>query len=430
MKRANGSSKTGDTTGGQLGTMEEDLDAMVALALGDQSVRACALDKKCRTHKVPAYIGDYLLARYGDDEAGLQKVAKALFSTYFVGQGNPPIGNETICRVFGMRRMGEDVYGISTPCPLLHRLGIDGSVVRATGLLDGSWCCLAIGRQPVEGFDAFHIFDGVSPENLITPGSIANHSIDALRPVREEAGSVRRLIELRSRLATKDWALLLLRSYGLGGEGLDFFGQLRLLSRLAPLAQPGLRVLIVHEGECAETSEVSPYEVSVEQLRPDHEGFPGSWDCVVASDEPCEGAYGLSMLLDGYEGIAAGVSLAAVSNADEARRGRLTRLFGPFHLAVWAPSNSSEEQMRKTEHLGVNRCLLGEMWHGLRSQDMPLGLARALEDASCLRGGGLEAVSLALAGVAKVLYPTGDVPEVEVRKLLEFVLEQTQPNGR
>ena len=428
MERANGSTAYGNPADGQAEIVFSDLDEKVAGVLGNLSTRACAIDKRCMSSKVPGYVGDYLLARYGDDEVGLQKAFRVLFSAYFVSKGMPPIGNETICRVFGMRRVDADVYGITTTSPLLHRLGIEGDVIRVRGLLDGSWCQLSISRQIDERITALHLFDNVPQEDLVTSGSIANHSIDALQPIREEVESVKRVLRLRSLLTTEEWVLLLLRSYGLGGEGLDFSGRLRLLSRIAPLAEPGLRVLYVHDDECARSFEMSPYEVLVEQLRPDHEGFPGSWDCVAVDGEPKRRAYELSMLLDEYEGIATGVSVAAVCDGSVMRESELTMLFGPFHLVIRVSNGYEGDRGSDAEHLGVNRCLLGELWHELRNRGMPHELETMIEGASGLSASRREAARLALSGIAKVLYPDGVLSVAEAKELIEFVLPETHPN--
>ena len=56
---------------------------------------------------------------------------------------------------------------------------------------------------------------------------------------------------------------------------------------------------------------------------------------------------------------------------------------------------------------------------------MPSEALRALEDAPNLHGTRREVVALALAGIAKVLYPTGHVPTTEAKELLGFALALT-----
>ena len=130
-------------------------------------------------------------------------------------------------------------------------------------------------------------------------GEAANYSIDGIRVVRGDPTSIGRLLDLRSRLSTEEWVALVLRSYGLCGEGRDAGGRMRLLSRLAPLAQPGLRVLLVCGDGCLRAREASSYEGSVMCLQSEYEGSPGSWDCVVSGGEGGRGAYAVSSLLDG-----------------------------------------------------------------------------------------------------------------------------------
>ncbi len=130
-------------------------------------------------------------------------------------------------------------------------------------------------------------------------GEAANYSIDGIRVVRGDPTSIGRLLDLRSRLSTEEWVALVLRSYGLCGEGRGAGGRMRLLSRLAPLAQPGLRVLLVCGDGCLRAREASSYEGSVMCLQSEYEGSPGSWDCVVSGGEGGRGAYAVSSLLDG-----------------------------------------------------------------------------------------------------------------------------------
>ena len=158
-------------------------------------------------------------------------------------------------------------------------------------------------------------------------------------------------------------------------------------------------------------------------LQSEYEGFPGSWDCVVSGGEDGRGAYALSSLLDGYEGIAAGVSLAVVSDGGGEGLRRASRLYGPFHLVAVEPFVSPHERSASASHLGVNRCLLGELWHALRVQDLFGGCGQAPDDVARALSKEDEGVRLAFEGMAKVLWPMGGMTEEEGEELLEFVLE-------
>lgn len=403
-----------------MGLVQDELDERVVAALGDVSMRAGALDGTCASRGVPAYVGDYLLARYGDDEDGLQRAVDVLDASAPIRAGLPPAGRDVVCRVYGARKLGDDVYGISTSCPLLHRLGVGGEDVRAVRLLDGSWCHLLVRKRPLDEGPACEIFDVASWDEDLQHFDVANYEIEGLHVVREDAGLAQRLLRLRSRLSTDEWTRLLMRSYGTGGENLDMRDRIRLLWRFAPLAHPGLRTLLVSDANCAGALEASPYEVPAGQLQRNVEGFPGSWDCVVVEGEVDTGMYGLSLLLDSYEGIASGLSLAAVSNGDDVQLRRFKRLFGPFHIEVPTPRVMRASADQSEGHLGVNRCALGELWHALRGKDLPADVEALLDHATGIRGEGREAARLAFAGIYKVLSPDGTMPAGEAEELLEF----------
>lgn len=405
---------------------EDVLDEKVAMALGESSVRAGLLDEECARMGIPAHVGDYLLSVYGDDEHGIREIGDVLCSSSLVDKGMPPMRGDVVCRVSGARRMHGDAYALSTPCPWLFRLGIDGSMVRAEGLLDGSWCHLATSRRNLDDSPAIEVFAEDESTGEFSAIEVGNYSIDGIRVVRGSPASVGRLLDLRSRLSTEEWASLVLRSYGLDGKGRGVSERLCLLSRLAPLAQPGLRVLLVCADGGLRACETSPYEVSVRCLQSEYEGFPGSWDCAVSGGEDGRGAYALSSLLDSYEGMATGVSLAVVSDGGAEGLRRAWRLYGPFHVVVEDSSASSREKCVGTSHLGVDRCLLGELWHVLRGRDLLGELCQASDGIAARLAEEDEETRLAFEGMAKVLCPTGEMTEEEGMDLLEFVLERRQ----
>ncbi|MBR3325912.1 MAG: hypothetical protein IKG22_01130 [Atopobiaceae bacterium] len=419
----------GATRAGRVSLVQDGLDEKVVAALGDVSMRVGALDGKCASLGVPAYVGDYLLAEYGDDDDGSRRAVDVLDASAPIRAGLPPAGRDVVCRVYGARRMDDDVYGISTACPLLHMLGVGGEDVRAARLLDGSWCHLSVRKRPLCEGPACEIFDVTSSDGDLRRFDMVNYEIEGLNVVRGGAGLAQRLLRLRLRLSTDEWTRLLMRSYGLGGENLDMWGRIRLLWFLAPLAQPGLRVLLVGDADCAGALEASPYEVPAGQLQLDFESFPGSWDCVVAEGEVDRGMLGLSLLLDSYEGIASGLSLAAVSGGDDVRLRRLKRLFGPFHIEVPTPRVMRASADQSEGHLGVNRCVLCELWHALRDKDLPADVEALLDHATGIRGEGREAARLAFAGIYKVLSPDGAMPAGEAEELLEFVLRACLVTG-
>ena len=404
--------------------VEDELDEKVAMGIGESSMRACALDEECEGVGVPAHVGDYLLMTYGDDEAGLREAVDVLRLSGLVDRGMPPEGKDVVCRVSGARKLDEDVYALSTPCPRLHRLGIEGNEVRAKGLLDGSWCHLVTSKHNLDDGLTVELFALDESTGEFSVGEVANYSIDSMWVVRGNPSSVGRLMDLRSILTTEEWASLILRSYGFDGEKLDAGERLCLLSRLAPLAQPGLQVLLVCRDGCLRACEASPYEGSAKYLQSEYEGFPGSWDCVVTGGEEGRGTYALSSLLDGYEGIATGVSLAVVSDGSSDRLRRATRLYGPFHIAVQTPFALSRKMGERKSHLGINRCLLGELWHALRKRNLSEGLSQVFDSIARQSMKEDEGVRLAFVGLAKVLHPTGAMTEEEGKKLLKFVLDK------
>ena len=406
--------------------VEDVLDEKVAMALGESSMRACALDEECAHVGIPAHVGDYLLSVYGDDEDGICEIRDVLRCSGLVDKGMPPARRDVVCRVSGARRMSGDLYALSTPCAWLHKLGIDGSEVRAKGLLDGSWCHLATSKHYFDDCPSFEFFAMDDSMQEFSMVEVGNCSIDAIRVVRGDSSSIGRLMDLRSYLSTEEWASLILRSYGFDGEGRDAGERMCLLSRLAPLAQPGLRALLICRDGRLQACEASPYEVPAECLQAEYEGFPGSWDCVVSGGEDGKGAYALSSLLDSYEGAATGVSLAVVSDGDGVRLRRASRLYGPFHLVAETPVAPSHGKGVDASHLGVDRCLLGELWHALRGQNLLGEPGQVSDDVAERLAKEDEGTRLAFEGMVKVLFPTGKMTEEEGRELLEFVLEGRQ----
>lgn len=404
--------------------VEDELDETVAVALGELSMRACAFDGDCEAAGIPAHVGDYLLTTYGDDEAGLQRAREVIRLSNLVAKGTPPASGDVVSRVSGARRMDGDVYALSTPCPRLYMLGLEGSAVRAERLLDGSWCHLATSKRCLDDGPSVEVFELDDSTGEFSHGEAATYSIDGIRVIRNDSASIGRLLDLRSRLSTAEWVLLLLRSYGFDGDELDAGERLCMLSRLVPLAQPGLRALIICGEGRTRACELSPYECSAEYLQSEYDGFPGSWDCIVTGGEEGRGAYALSSLLDGYEGIATGVSLAVVSDGRDDGLRRASRLYGPFHIVVETPQDSSRKRSLGASHLGINRCLLGELWHAIRGQDLLEKLSQAVGGVARQLVKEDEGTRLTFEGMAKVLYPKGEMAEDEGRELLEFVLEK------
>ena len=115
-----------------------------------------------------------------------------------------------------------------------------------------------------------------------------------------------------------------------------------------------------------------------------------------------------------------------ISNSMIVRLRRASRLYGPFHLVAETPVAPSHGKGVDASHLGVDRCLLGELWHALRGQNLLGEPGQVSDDVVERLAKEDEGVRLAFEGMAKVLFPTGKMTEEEGRELLEFVLEMRQ----
>lgn len=412
---------------------------------------------------VPTYVLEYLLGQYcaTDDEETINQgveTVKNIIAKHFVHRDEAQIIKSTV-REKGSHRIidkiavqlndKKDQYEASFANLGLNRIPIADSVIKEHQKLlsSGVWCILTLAYFSSDEKDA-------SP-----------WIIETIKPIQISNADVDEYKEARKNFSKEEWIDGLMQSIGLNPEEFTFRSKLLQLTRLVPFVENNYNLIELGPkgtGKSHIFSEMSPHgilisggEVSKAKLFVNNStgdiGLVGYWD-VIAYDEFAgktkKADRGLVDILKNYmanksfsrgtQVYGASASMVFVGNTDHSVPYMLkhsdlfdalpkdyydTAFLDRMHayLPGWEVQKLRNEMF--CEDYGFIVDYLAEILKDLRKEDRTQDFNNyfALSDSITTRD--KTAISKTFAGLAKVIYPDGELSEEEAQELLDFAIE-------
>jgi ATP-dependent Lon protease len=412
---------------------------------------------------VPTYVLEYLLGQYcaTDDEETINQgveTVKNIIAKHFVHRDEAQIIKSTV-REKGSHRIidkvsvklndKKDQYEASFANLGLNRIPIGDAVIKEHQKLlsSGVWCILNLGYFS-------------SDEKDSTPWIIEN-----LKPIQISNADVNEYKDLRKEFSKDEWIDILMQSIGLNPEEFTLRSKLLQLTRLVPFVENNYNLIELGPkgtGKSHIFSEMSPHgilisggEVSKAKLFVNNSsgeiGLVGYWD-VVAYDEFAgktkKADRGLVDILKNYmanksfsrgtQVYGASASMVFVGNTDHSVPYMLkhsdlfdalpkdyydTAFLDRMHayLPGWEVQKLRNEMF--TEDYGFIVDYLAEVLKDLRKEDRTHDYNKYFDLSDSITTRDKTAVAKTFAGLAKVIYPHGELEEAEAQELLDFAIE-------
>ncbi|MBJ10342.1 MAG: TIGR02688 family protein [Flavobacteriales bacterium] len=412
---------------------------------------------------VPTYVLEYLLGQYcaTDDEETINQgveTVKNIIAKHFVHRDEAQIIKSTV-REKGSHRIidkvsvklndKKDQYEASFANLGLNRIPIGDTVIKEHQKLlsSGVWCILNLGYLS-------------SDEKDSTPWIIEN-----LKPIQISNADVNEYKDLRKEFSKDEWIDILMQSIGLNPEEFTLRSKLLQLTRLVPFVENNYNLIELGPkgtGKSHIFSEMSPHgilisggEVSKAKLFVNNSsgeiGLVGYWD-VVAYDEFAgktkKADRGLVDIMKNYmanksfsrgtQVYGASASMVFVGNTDHSVPYMLkhsdlfdalpkdyydTAFLDRMHayLPGWEVQKLRNEMF--TEDYGFIVDYIAEVLKDLRKEDRTNDYNKYFELSDSITTRDKTAVAKTFAGLAKVIYPHGDLEEAEAQELLNFSIE-------
>ncbi|MCP4520774.1 MAG: BREX system Lon protease-like protein BrxL [Cytophagales bacterium] len=412
---------------------------------------------------VPTYVLEYLLGQYcaTDDEETINEgveTVKRIIAKHFVHRDEAQIIKSTV-RDKGSHRIidkisvklndKKDQYEASFANLGINNVPISDQVIKDHPKLlsSGVWCILTLAY--------FH-----TDERDSTPWIIEN-----IKPIQVSNVSVEEFKEVRKEFTTEEWIDLLMQSIGLNPSEFTTRSKLIQLTRLVPFVENNYNLIELGPkgtGKSHIFSEMSPHgilisggEVSKAKLFVNNTtgdiGLVGYWD-VVAYDEFAgktkRADRGLVDILKNYmanksfsrgtQVYGASASMVFVGNTDHSVPHMLkhsdlfealpkdyydTAFLDRIHayLPGWEVQKLRNEMF--TENYGFIVDYLAEILKELRKEDRTHEYTKFFELSNSITTRDKTGISKTFAGLAKVIYPDGNITELEAKELLDFSIE-------
>jgi ATP-dependent Lon protease len=440
------------------------LDQKAASVFGGKVVRKDLVRKVKVGANVPVFVLEYLLGKYcaTDDpqaiEAGLRVVNSTLAENFarpdeankaqsFVREK----GSHTLIDKVKVRYVSEDDKYWAEFVNFGHRyVHIPDRYIREYDrlLMGGIWAQVKIRHQ----------YDDSAT------GKKSPFWIDELQPIQVATFSLEDYRAGRGQFSTDEWTDLLVRSIGLEPSNLDRRLKLLLLVRLIPLCERNFNLAELGPrgtGKSYAYQELSPYVILLTgattvanlfyNIATNRMGLVGLWDAI-AFDEvadlqkmPKEVVTTLKTYCEsgtfarGKEALTGHASIALFGNTNQPVEVmvRSSHLFIPlpdviredlafldrihFYLPGWEVPKMRIEFF--TEHYGFVVDYLAEALRELRRQNFAEVLDRHYSLGSHLNARDVKAVRKTVAGLIKLIHPSGEVTKEELRELVELALE-------
>lgn len=412
---------------------------------------------------VPIYVLEYLLGQYcatSDEETILQGVetVKNIITKHFVHRDEAQIIKSTV-REKGSHRIidkisvklndKEDQYEAYFANLGLNRIPIADAVIREHQKLlsSGVWCILTLGYVSTDE-------KGTSP-----------WVIETIKPIQISISNLDEFKVGRKSFSKEEWMDVLLQTMGLNPDEFTFRSKLLQLTRLVPFVENNYNLIELGPkgtGKSHIFSELSPHgmlisggEVSKAKLFVNNSsgeiGLVGYWD-VVAYDEFAgknkSTDRGLVDIMKNYmanksfsrgtQVYGASASMVFVGNTDHSVPYMLkhSNLFDALpkdyydtafldrihaYLPGWEVQKLRNDMF--TSDYGFIVDYLAEILKELRKEDRTNEYSKYFELSDTITTRDKTAIIKTFAGLAKILYPHGELSEADMKELLDFAIE-------
>lgn len=440
-----------------------------------------------RGANVPTFVLEYLLGMYcsTDDpvavEAGLERIRGILLNNYVRPDESEVIKSKirelgsftVIDKVSARLDEHSDVYVAHFTNLSIESFIMPAEYVRQyTKILQGGiWCILRIQyTHPVDD-DFADPFDEPAPirKRAKKRGpEDSPFSVISLNPIQMPNLDLNAMIAERRHFTTDQWEALLLRSAGYEPTALSEKERLHFIARMVPLAERNYNLCELGPrgtGKSHIYKEVSPYAILLSggqtttanlfgRMNAKGEGrlgLVGLWDCVtfdevagmnfkdanavqIMKDYMASGSYAR-----GRDMLNADASIVLEGNINDSVQNVLktTHLFDPFppefnddsaffdrihcYLPGWEIPKMRSNLL--TEHYGLITDCLSEFCKEMRRKDFTHLIDRYFRLNSDFNKRDEIAVRKTFSGLAKLLFPDGEMTKEEVRWLLEYAIE-------
>lgn len=458
----------------------DEIDVLSAAEATDATPTKSALDDKINAHfagavvrkdlvkavrgnaVVPSYVLEYLLGQYAasDDEATIQAgidSVRQILATHYVNRNEHMLVKSEIRRKGRHRVIDKvtvtlneknDVHEAEFENLQIKGIIIDDVTVKQNPklLVGGVWCICDI--------EYFH-----SDDQRVVPWIL-----DKLKPIQVAGVDIDHYYEARKAFTTEEWIDLLMQSIGLNPEQFNERGKLIALTRLIPFVERNYNVVELGPkgtGKSHTFSEFSPNgilisggEVTVAKLFVNNAngriGLVGYWDCV-AFDEFAANRRADQNLVNvmknylanksfsrGTSIYGAEASMAFIGNTTHTvpymlkNSDLFDELPGAYRDPAWldrihhyipgwevAPIRS---EMFSTGY-GFVVDYLAEILRAKRSEDFSDKYKGYFTLDSSISTRDQDGIRKTFSGLMKLVHPTGEATEDEIRTLLEFAIE-------
>ena len=430
---------------------------------------------------VPTYVLEYLLGMYcaTDDEeaiqAGMVKIRKILSENYvrtdqseFVKSRIREQGQYTVIdKVSVELNEKADIYVARFTNLNIDPFEISSDfVVRNEKLLIGGiWCIVKLVYTGFGGFD----------ENIFGEKKKAGHKkkskfdspfeIASLKPIQMPNLDMNEIFEARKAFSKEEWVNLLLRSAGYEPLELTEKQKLHYLLRFVPFVQKNYNLVELGPrgtGKSHVYSELSPYSILMSSghttvsnmfyhMGAHKVGLVGKWDCV-AFDEVggiTQATGDMIQIMKNYmangsfargtESISADASIAFEGNTFHTVEHMLrsSHLFEPFpaefngdsaffdRIHAYLPGWETPKLRASlfTQNYGLISDCFSEFCHEMRKYDYTDLFGTYFELNSKFNTRDDIAVRRTFSGLAKLIYPDGEISKEEAGELLEYCIE-------
>ena len=412
---------------------------------------------------VPIYVLEYLLGQYcatSDEETILEGVetVKNIISKHFVHRDEAQIIKSTV-REKGSHRIidkisvklndKEDQYEAYFANLGLKGIPIADAIIREHQKLlsSGVWCILTLGYVSTD-----------------EKGAIP-WVIETIKPIQISISNLDEFKEGRKSFRKEEWMDVLLQTMGLNPDEFTFRSKLLQLTRLVPFVENNYNLIELGPkgtGKSHIFSELSPHgmlisggEVSKAKLFVNNSsgeiGLVGYWD-VVAYDEFAGKTKntdrGLVDIMKNYmanksfsrgtQVYGASASMVFVGNTDHSVPYMLkhSNLFDALpkdyydtafldrihaYLPGWEVQKLRNDMF--TSDYGFIVDYLAEILKELRKEDRTNEYSKYFELSDTITTRDKTAIIKTFAGLAKILYPHGELSEADMKELLDFAIE-------
>lgn len=465
----------------------DDVDRLAVEHFPGKIVRKDLTALMKRGANVPTFVLEYLLGMYcsTDDpvavEAGLERIRDILLNNYVRPDESEVIkskirelGSYTVIdKVSARLDEHSDVYVAHFTNLSIESFIMPAEYVRQyTKILQGGiWCILRIQyTHPIDDdfADPFEEPVPVRKRSKKNGPEDSPFSVISLTPIQMPNLDLDAMIAERRHFTCEQWEALLLRSAGYEPTALSEKERLHFIERMVPLAERNYNLCELGPrgtGKSHIYKEVSPYAILLSggqtttanlfgRMNAKGEGrlgLVGLWDCVtfdevagmnfkdanavqILKDYMASGSY-----VRGRDMLNADASIVLEGNINDSVQNVLktTHLFDPFppefnddsaffdrihcYLPGWEIPKMRSNLL--TEHYGLITDCLSEFCKEMRRKDFTHLIDRHFRLNSDFNKRDEIAVRKTFSGLAKLLFPDGEMTKEEVRRLLEYAIE-------